>query len=198
VHNSAQRNKWGLEVTGGTDNVVKGNLVSGNSQYGIWLAELHTQLRRNRFVRNRIGIYVFGDRESVIALNRISRGRRGINIAEGHRTRVGRNVIVRPHVYGLRARNGENIVRRNLVRKSGGDGFAVKPDNHGVLLSHNIAMGARDDGFDIRRPSTKLTGNRAVRNGDLGIDAVAGITDGGGNRAHGNGDPAQCRNVACR
>ena len=198
VDNSVLRNKWGLEVTGGTDNLVKFNEVSHNSEYGIWLGDSHTQLRRNRFVRNRTGIYVFGDRDSAIARNRISGGRRGINIAEGHGTRVAGNVINRPHVYGLRARNGENIVRRNLVRKSGGDGFAVKPNNHAVRLSDNIARRARDDGFDIRRPSTKLTGNRAVRNGDLGIDAVAGVTDGGGNRAHGNGDPRQCRNVACR
>lgn len=31
----------------------------------------------------------------------------------------------------------------------------------------------------------------------LGINAVAGVTDLGGNRAHGNGDPLQCRNVFC-
>ena len=32
-------------------------------------------------------------------------------------------------------------------------------------------------------------------NGDLGIEAVSGVTDGGGNRARGNGNPAQC--VGC-
>ena len=32
----------------------------------------------------------------------------------------------------------------------------------------------------------------------LGIEAVFGVTDGGGNRAHGNGNPSQCTNVACR
>jgi hypothetical protein len=43
-----------------------------------------------------------------------------------------------------------------------------------------------------------LTKNRAVRNGDLGIEAVAGVTDGGRNRASGNGDARQCVNVKCR
>jgi hypothetical protein len=33
---------------------------------------------------------------------------------------------------------------------------------------------------------------------DLGIAAVPGVTDGGRNRARGNGNPAQCLNVACR
>jgi hypothetical protein len=34
-------------------------------------------------------------------------------------------------------------------------------------------------------------------NDDLGIEAVAGVTDGGGNQASGNGNPAQCTGVAC-
>jgi hypothetical protein len=39
--------------------------------------------------------------------------------------------------------------------------------------------------------------NRANENGDLGIEAVAGVTDGGGNRANGNCNAAQCTNVFC-
>jgi hypothetical protein len=33
--------------------------------------------------------------------------------------------------------------------------------------------------------------------GDLGIEAVAGVTDGGGNKVSGNGNPLQCTNVFC-
>lgn len=33
---------------------------------------------------------------------------------------------------------------------------------------------------------------------DLGIEAVAGTTDGGGNGAKHNGNPAQCVGVRCR
>ena len=32
---------------------------------------------------------------------------------------------------------------------------------------------------------------------DLGIEAVFGVIDGGGNRARGNGDPRQCVNIFC-
>jgi hypothetical protein len=42
-----------------------------------------------------------------------------------------------------------------------------------------------------------LTGNRARRNHDLGIEAVFGVIDGGGNLASGNGDPLQCLSVTC-
>lgn len=34
-------------------------------------------------------------------------------------------------------------------------------------------------------------------NGQLGINAVAGTIDGGGNKAHGNGDAAECSGVSC-
>jgi hypothetical protein len=36
-----------------------------------------------------------------------------------------------------------------------------------------------------------------VRNADLGIEAVKGVIDGGGNVAFGSGDPRECVNVAC-
>jgi hypothetical protein len=71
-----------------------------------------------------------------------------------------------------------------------------KKDDHS-LLRRNLAVGAGDDGFDVRSRTTKLTGNRALRNAGLGIEAISGVTDGGGNIARGNGDPAQCTNVAC-
>ena len=58
--------------------------------------------------------------------------------------------------------------------------WSDEKDDHS-LLKRNVAIGAGDDGFDVQSRSTKLTGNRAVRNGDLGIEAVRGVIDGGGN-----------------
>jgi hypothetical protein len=42
-----------------------------------------------------------------------------------------------------------------------------------------------------------MTNNRALRNRDLGIEAVRGVIDGGANRASGNGDKRECVNVRC-
>jgi hypothetical protein len=58
-------------------------------------------------------------------------------------------------------------------------------------------VGADDDGIDVDSSATTLIGNHAVHNGDLGIEAVPGVTDGGGNHAAANGNPAQCTNVDC-
>jgi hypothetical protein len=64
---------------------------------------------------------------------------------------------------------------------------------HTLLKSYH-AFGAKDDGFDVKSRTTKLTGNRPVRDHDLGIHAVRGVIDGGGNIARHNGDPRQCTN----
>jgi hypothetical protein len=64
-------------------------------------------------------------------------------------------------------------------------------------LKRNVAVGAGDDGFDIQSRTAKLTRNRAVRNHDLGIEAVRGVIDGGGNIARHNGDARQCTNIVC-
>jgi hypothetical protein len=50
----------------------------------------------------------------------------------------------------------------------------------------------------VESPSTTLTRNVAVHNGDLGIEAVPGVIDGDGNHATGNGNPLQCTNVDCK
>ncbi len=47
-------------------------------------------------------------------------------------------------------------------------------------------------------PGTTIARNKANNNADLGIEAVPGVTDGGGNKASGNGNPAQCVNVQCK
>jgi len=65
------------------------------------------------------------------------------------------------------------------------------------LLRRNFAVASGDDGFDIESRTAKLTGNRAVRNADLGIEAVNAVVDGGANRAAHNGARRQCKNIAC-
>ena len=171
----------------------------------------HNQVRRNHSVRDGVGIVLDPASRNVIARNRISRPRGvrgeagdGIAVDVGRHNLVSHNVVVgaRGTGIGLGVRRliggGDNLVRRNLVSGSGGDGFQVnKKDDHS-LLKRNISRHDRDDGFDIENPTAKLTRNEARRNGDLGIEAVRGVNDGGGNRASGNGDLRQCTNIGCR
>jgi len=65
------------------------------------------------------------------------------------------------------------------------------------VLKGNTASENGDDGIRVDAAETTLTRNTANFNHDLGIEAVPGVIDGGGNRARGNGNPLQCTNVAC-
>src|SRR4029453_12224350 len=91
----------------------------------------------------------------------------------------------------------EKVVRGNLVRRSHLDGIVVVAKDRHSLLLRNAVTRSRDDGFDVDSRTTTLTGNRARRNGDLGIEAVFGVIDSGGNVAGGNGNPLQCLSVTC-
>ena len=61
----------------------------------------------------------------------------------------------------------------------------------------NIAQRTATDGINVAAAGTTIALNLALHNGDLGIEAVHGVRDGGGNRASGNGNSAQCVGVSC-
>jgi parallel beta-helix repeat protein len=205
MNNSFRHNAHnGLVAFESNRNVIEGNLFLRNDDEAI-LMEGGNRFRitRNRVVRNGGGITLGPGSRNVIIGNRVSRGRDGIRIEKGHDNLVAHNVVVaartgirlgihEPFIGGAR-----NVVRRNLVRDSRVDGFVVLKKDTDSLLFGNIARGAGDDGFDVESRSATLTRNRAVRNVDLGIEAVFGVIDGGGNIARNNGNPAQCTNIFC-
>jgi parallel beta-helix repeat protein len=208
VNNSFRRNAHNGITTGDMvgRNVIRGNLFSRNDDEGI-LMEGGERFRvtGNRFVRNGGGITLGPGSRNVIADNRISGGRDGIRVEKGHDNLVADNVVVGTRHVGITLGihdpfigGAHNVVRRNLVRDSRVDGFVVVKKDTNSLLSGNIAKGAGDDGFDVDSRSAKLTGNHAVGNADLGIEAVFGVIDGGGNVGRHNGDPRQCTHIFCR
>jgi parallel beta-helix repeat protein len=211
LHSTFRHNVPAGSGTGGgilsvesTNTVIRGNRMSRNGEAGIILEESDGfQIRHNRLVRNHDGI--LAGRNDVITRNHVFGGGDGIRIEKGHGNLIAHNVIAHTHRAGIRlgpclgcggVGGARNTVRNNLVRDSRKDGFLVKKDRHSRLKG-NVAKRARDDGFDIESRSATLTRNRANRNGDLGIEAVPGVNDGGGNKASGNGDPRQCTNIVC-
>jgi parallel beta-helix repeat protein len=185
--------------------LIKANLMVRNGgQAFILEGGKRNEIRRNRMVRNGFGITLGPGSHNRIRRNQVSRGRDGIRIEKGHGNLVARNVVVHTRHAGIRLGikhpligGAHNVVRRNLVRDSRVDGYLVGTMDRHSLLKGNVAVGAGDDGFDIESPLTTLTSNHAVRNGDLGILAVRGVNDGGGNVARHNGDPRECTNIVC-
>jgi parallel beta-helix repeat protein len=91
-----------------------------------------------------------------------------------------------------------NLVVANTVSGQRADGILVAPVAHDTTLRGNTARRNAGDGINVQSSFTTITRNAADRNGALGIEAIAGVIDGGHNVARGNGNPAQCVGVVCR
>jgi hypothetical protein len=131
----------------------------------------------------------------------------GIFAAAGHDNVVARNFVARASRVGIQVSllpeelEGDppavdTVVRGNRLRGNR-DGVYVQTTARRTVLKRNDVRRSKDDGIDVDSPKTTLIGNQAVRNADLGIEAVFGVIDGGGNIARNNGNPAQCTNIFC-
>ena len=206
VNNSFRHNPHnGINTGQSSRNLIRGNVFSRNGDEGILVeGAARYRMTRNRFVRNGGGITLGPSNRSVVAHNRIVGGSDGIRVEKGHDNLVAANLVVGTRHVGITlgihdpfVGGADNVVRGNVVRRSRVDGIVVvQKDRHSVLIG-NVVTRSADDGFDVDSSTTTLTANRARRNGDLGIEAVFGVIDGGGNIARNNGDPRQCTNIFC-
>ncbi len=84
----------------------------------------------------------------------------------------------------------------NRVETSTLDGIRIDPTIGGITtIERNVSSDNGNDGLNVHTPHAVITKNRADDDVNLGIEAVPGVTDGGGNKARGSGSPAQCANV---
>jgi parallel beta-helix repeat protein len=202
VGNSFRRNALGMHVEDSTNILIARNRFARNTDPGILMEANRNQVRGNRCSRNAECILIRGNR-NVVAGNRSFRDGGGMGIEKGRRNMVARNVVMHARWEGIRLGINEppiggaaNVARGNLVR-GGRNGFLVAENDRHSVLRRNTAIAAADDGFDVKSRSAKLNANRALRNADLGIEAVPGVLDAGGNTARHNGDPRQCTHIRC-
>ena len=205
----------GLLVEDAAGNRITKNTFSDNVEVGMLILGDHNQASRNRVLRNGDGMIIVGN-DNAITWNHVTDAPGcpqdgevgcgfGISFEGGAGNLIAHNFVTGARNAGIRVAAFEpdtppavgTVVRGNLVRDGDVDGILVESTATDSLLEGNIAIGSRDDGIDVDSPSTTLTRNLGLHNGDLGIEAVAGVTDGGGNKARGNGNPAQCTNIDC-
>ena len=171
--------------------------------FGIALFESHNnRIAHNRLIHNAdSGVHLDGSNRNYVA-NNVARGNslEGINL-EGNRNVIAGNRVVRNSItvtlFSRGAQAVGNVVRRNLVRRAPRGGIAIDPGIERTVVKRNHVFGAGGHGILIGNPTTTVTRNEARFNDRLGIKAVKGTIDGGGNRASGNGDPRQCLNISC-
>jgi parallel beta-helix repeat protein len=186
MHGSIRQFGGGVTLFAVRQNRVQGISTSGNHFNGIQLFNASQSL-----VRDSSGQ---GPNEEI-----------GLGLFSSHHVRLVHNSFRDNALAGIVVSGGaRNLVEGNKIRGAGkkaprdGDGVTVDAEARHTILRRNSASQSKDDGFDVEGSTTKVTKNSAVRNRDLGIEAVPGVIDGGGNIAHHNGDPRQCTHIACK
>ena len=202
----------GFYIIGLEDSRIDRNSGARNPEAAILMEGNRNKLTRNRFSDGGDAIIVSGDGNTVAANLLSSSGCDGecgfgVSLEGGTGNLIQGNVMSHFHQAGIRVASFEaeggppttgNTISDNLVHDSDVDGVIVEATATDTVVARNLVIGSGDDGIDVDNPKTTLTRNIALHNGDLGIEAVPGVSDGGGNKAHANGNRAQCTNVACK
>jgi nitrous oxidase accessory protein NosD len=185
------------DVDGAT---VRENRISGG-QVGIGFATANdVTITRNTLDSVQTGIQVLESTAVRVTDNATTRTAGGISMQGTANTSVTGNTtsggISGIYVQQLGTLNTGNLVAGNTATGASSSGIFVDTGSGGVELRMNRAD-RNFAGIVVRSPETVLASNAADDNTQLGIDAVAGVTDAGGNTATGNGDARQCVGVVC-
>ena len=163
--NGLQLDQGGISLNRSHHNVIKRNALRRNGDLGVFMEiSDDNRIRKNRMRGHPEGGVIAEGHGNVFARNRIVRGGGGILITK----------ITDHGAVG-------NVVRRNKVRNVRASGIGVDPAPKRTLIKRNHVVGSGRCGISFGSPSTTITENRAVRNDGLGIKAVEGVIDGGGN-----------------
>ena len=148
-------------------------------------------------------VHVFKTTNSVVQWNWVSGAFHGVHLGSAANNVVKHNVLW-GNVHGIDVFDStDSDLLWNVVTSSQESGIHIWSDGifgtetFGTRIVGNLATRSRGDGIYVNDKDTFIARNLANRNADLGIQAVTGVTDGGGNRARFNGNPGQCTNVAC-
>jgi parallel beta-helix repeat protein len=214
AHNLVTQFESGVFLDDSDYNRIVDNIVWGGREgTSLGLSGDHNEVRRNTFLNQGLAVVsLYGANDTDFVDNTIGPSGSFIKTIGAQIENSSRNRFVGNTVFGivdgfdLRSGAG-NVFRTNDV--SGvpvdrppyipyvRDGFAIAAGVTGTILRDNDVHGFDDDGIDVDAPGTRLRDNSATDNGDLGIEAVPGVIDQGGNTASGNANPLQCTNVFC-
>jgi parallel beta-helix repeat protein len=164
-------------ITGSDNNKVEHNQAHDNATWGITQdASNGNTYRHNKIDRNNTaGFEPFNSTNLRFDHNDLKQNKIGIELFN----------------------TDASVLSDNHIRSSVGDGIHSFTGSSGNLFKKNHADKNGANGIEIADAGNTITKNHADKNTNLGISAVAGNVDGGGNKAHHNGNPAQCVGVTC-
>ncbi|MEA2505635.1 MAG: hypothetical protein QOH48_253 [Actinomycetota bacterium] len=180
-----------LDIGHSNDNRIAANVVINNGD-GIILFEAHdNQVRHNTVTGT--GFFGFADTGGFgILFDGADNNLVTSNVVTG-----GRGPAVLVSSLDSQLPSSQNVISHNVANSKRDDGIRVDTTSRAIHVVRNTTNRNGDDGIDINAAGTIVSRNIANFNHDLGIEAVPGVIDGGGNRAKGSGNPLQCTNISC-
>ena len=177
-----------------TDDVVHGGGI------GVLLASATgSTIARNQLDGPQQGVILDGAATTLVSQNRTDGSAAGIVIATGSTDTTVVDNVLSTGVSGIYVdpfANTGTTIRANTATDFASDGIFIDAGTSVTDIFDNLVE-RNNTGITVRTATTTLTANHSFDNTALGIDAIAGVTDGGGNQAAGNGDPRQCVGVVC-
>jgi len=207
-------NDHGILLDSSNDNAVTGNRIfhSGGSSIDVGPAS-GNRVVQNVLIDNGDGVVLTEARNNQISDNTVlgtgsfgfpDTGGFGVildgaadNLVQRNKVTGGRGPAIFITSLDSPETSDRNVVSNNVANSRVYDGILVNANATGTLVEGNTANRNGGDGIHVDAAATTVTRNTADHNHDLGIDAVPGVIDGGGNRANANGNPLQCLNITC-
>lgn len=198
-------NRTGIALTASARNVIRRGTFSRNAVTGVLLlGAAANRVEANRVagnVGNGIAV-VEGSNGNVVTGNRVQGAQTGLIVDGSDRNRLERNVV-RGSGDGVLVSGSRNTVAGNEVDGADGEcetcsgwGIGVTGGRDNAIRANTVRESA-SHGIRAARRGARVAANVAILNGGLGILALPGNRDGGGNRAAGNRTEAQCAGVVC-
>jgi parallel beta-helix repeat protein len=200
-HNKVSANFDGIHLVGSDANKIDHNDVFGNTASAIVLI---TGSDGNKVEHNRAhdnatwGITQDASNGNTYRHNKIYKNNTaGFEPFNSTNLRFDHNDLSQNKI-GIELFNTDaSVLSDNHIRTSVGDGIHSFTGSSGNLFKKNHADKNGANGIEIADAGNTITKNHADKNTNFGILAAAGNIDGGGNKAHHNGNPAQCVGVTC-
>jgi large repetitive protein len=182
--NELTESESGVVISDSSGNDLVANVATGSSDSGFALENANDNVLRGNDVRfNGTGIELYQSSRNRIESNDAS-GSSSSGISIG-------------------ALSLNNTVVLNTSSGNQAEGISVEAEvlpestEPGNVIDRNTASNNNSAGIAVDKAGHRISANSADNNDGWGIYAEVGNVDGGGNRATGNTEPAQCYNVSC-
>jgi parallel beta-helix repeat protein len=120
-----------------------------------------------------------------------------LSLWESNNNAITNNTLSHNEIGGVSIYSGSrNVIRENVATSNTWVGIYLAGAADSTSVDGNTVFANQGDGIRADSATTMIRNNTANDNGLWGIIGVPGVTDGGGNRASGNGS-GQCAFVVC-